>query len=291
VIFMDLMYYNAGKLEHEQVPANKLMRIIYENPLGKATLPFLVKRKILSRLYGAYCQTKFSARNVPKFIQQYNVDMSGCKTEYKSYADFFSREKTINFPVDTENLFAPCEGLASIYEKITVNSVIAAKGSTFSLAELFDDENLAETYQNGTMVKIRLTPANYHRLHFFDSGKIQQKKPINGHLYSVNPIAVNKIARLYCQNKRAIIVADTANFGTVTIVEVGATFVGSIVHLFNVADSFARGEQASYFLPGGSLVMLFFRQGSVTPAAEIMANTATGFETKISLGDYLGKRQ
>ncbi|MCL1987625.1 MAG: phosphatidylserine decarboxylase [Firmicutes bacterium] len=287
---MDLLYYNADKLEREKVPANALMRIIYENPVGNATLPFLIKRKALSKLYGVYCKTKFSAHNVPKFIQQYNIDMTGCKSDYTSYSDFFSREKLVDFPKDEANkkFFAPCEGLVSICDRINPTNLIAAKGSEFSLAELFDDQNLAESYRNGTMVKIRLTPANYHRMHFFDSGTISQLKPIDGHLYSVNPIAVSKIARLYCQNKRVLIVAETANFGKVAIVEVGATFVGSIVHLFEQGDKFSHGEQASYFLPGGSLVILFFQENAVKSTAKILTNTAAGYETKISLGDCLG---
>ncbi|MCL1997797.1 MAG: phosphatidylserine decarboxylase [Turicibacter sp.] len=282
------MYYNAGKLERENVPAGEFMRFMYENPVGRATLPFLIKRKFLSRIYGAYCRTGFSVRNVPKFIREHNIDMAGCKAEFSSYADFFSREKVFAFPQERDVLFAPCEGLACVYENIKTDSLIAAKDSHFSLAELFQDERLAAEYADGTMLKIRLTPANYHRMHFFDDGKIVSEKFVDGHLYSVNPIAVSRIIRLYCQNKRAIFEMETEQFGRVAVVEVGATFVGSIVHLFEVGKAFSRGETASYFLPGGSLVLIFFQKGIFSPKDEILAHTQEGYETKISVGEEIG---
>ena len=81
------------------------------------------------------------------------------------------------------------------------------------------------------------------------------------------------------------------NFVEVVMVEVGATFVGSIEHCFEVGQSIYRGERASYFKPGGSLVLLFFRKDAFTPNKPLLVQTTSGYETKVSLGMLLGSRR
>jgi len=156
------------------------------------------------------------------------------------------------------------------------------------LSELFADNNLAKEYEGGTMVSIRLTPANYHRMHFFDNGVITGTRMIKGDLYSVSPLALNRVVRLYCRNKRAVISFSSQHFGDVVLVEVGATFVGSIVHCFTDGQEVERGQMASYFKPGGSLVLMFLKKGCFTPCKELVLRTAEGYETKIPIGEPLG---
>ena len=284
----DIWIYNNGKYERERICAEKWMRLIYEDPVGGAPLLFFAKRKVVSRIYGLYCRTPFSARQIPQFIKENNVDMTGCKGRYKNFADFFSREKSgVRFPEQPGVLGSPCEGMVSVYTDIDPQKLIAAKGSYFSLAELFHNDALAKSYKGGTMVSIRLTPANYHRAHFFDDGMVTASKFIDGDLLSVSPLAVRKIARLYCLNKRALSLFASKNFGDVALVEVGATFVGSIVHCFKKGKPVRRGQQASYFLPGGSLLLMFFKKGAFTPNASLVEQTTAGYETKIRIGEPL----
>jgi len=281
--------YNQGALEQESICPERLMRLIYENPVGGASLLWLVKRKALSRVYGIYCRTPLSARVIPKFIKKYNIDMEGCNGKYKNFAQFFAREKeNILFPPNPSDLGSPCEGLVSVFTDLKQGQVITAKGSGFSLAELFADKALAKQYEGGTMISIRLTPANYHRMHFFDSGVVTNTNMIKGDLYSVSPLALNRVVRLYCRNKRAIINFSTENFGDVVLVEVGATFVGSIVHCFENGQKVERGQVASYFKPGGSLVLMFLKKGAFAANQELIERTNQGYETKVSIGEPLG---
>ena len=285
----EIWVYNDGQYEQELICAEKWMRLIYENPVCGAPLLFLVKRKVLSHLYGLYCRTSFSARKIPQFIQKYQIDMSGCSGNYKNFADFFSREKNdIIFPEEAQALGSPCEGLASAYTDIDTEKLIAAKGDFFSLSELFDDEELAKTYEGGSMLRIRLRPTNYHRIHFFDDGRVTASRYLNGDLFSVNPLALNRIARLYCRNKRALIFLETKNFGPVALVEVGATFVGSIVHCFEDGETVNRGQQAGFFLPGGSLLLIFLKKGVFIPSELLMEQSAKGHEIMIKTGETLG---
>ena len=282
--------YNQGNLEEERIYPERWMRLIYENPVGGASLLWLVKRKAVSRIYGLYCRTRHSAKVIPKFIDQHNIDMTGCKGTYKNFTQFFSREReNIAYPEDDKTLGSPCEGLVTVFPNIQQDHVVAAKGTSFSLAELFKDADLAKEYEGGTMISIRLTPANYHRMHFFDQGVVKSTTMIKGDLYSVSPLALNRVVRLYCRNKRAVIRFDSQNFGEVALVEVGATFVGSIVHCFTNGQSVARGQVASYFKPGGSLVLMFVKKGFFTPDPALVERTKEGFETKIAIGQVLSQ--
>ena len=284
-----LWVYNNGQLEQERIVAERWMRLIYENPVGRASLLWWVKRKTISRIYGLYCRTPFSARKIPRFIKEHQIDMTGCDESYKNFAQFFSREKAnVSFPEDPQVLGSPCEGMVSVSMDIAPEKLIAAKGAEFSLAELFGDKALAEDYRGGTMVRIRLTPSNYHRMHFFDDGVVTGAKFLKGDLYSVNPLAVDRVRRLYCRNKRALINFSSRHFGDVAMVEVGATFVGSIVHCFDVGEQVSRGQQASFFLPGGSLVLFFFKPGAFMPDEALIEQTNAGYETKSLIGHPLG---
>ncbi|MCL2576806.1 MAG: phosphatidylserine decarboxylase [Defluviitaleaceae bacterium] len=284
--------YNDGQLEQERICPERLMRLIYENPVGGAGLLWLVKRKAVSRLYGLYCRTKLSAKGIPQFIEKYGVDMTGCHGTYKNFAQFFAREKMgVEFPKEAHVLGSPCEGLVSIFSDIKPAQIIAAKGTDFSLEELFADAKLAQEYSGGTMVSIRLTPANYHRMHFFDAGVVTSTRLIKGDLYSVSPLALNRVVKLYCRNKRALIQFSTENFDDAVLVEVGATFVGSIVHCFEEGERVNRGDVASYFKPGGSLVLLFLKKGTFKPNPDLILRTIEGVETKIPIGESLGVKK
>ena len=281
------MIYEDGEIRGEKVVAERWLRLIYDDPKGAGLLR-LASRKVMSRLYGAYCRTRHSARMIPGFIADNDVDMTGCADRYDNFARFFSREKKgIRFP-GGKQLGSPCEGLVSVFENVEPARLVAAKGMEYSLAELLGDEGLAEKYRGGTCLRVRLTPADYHRMHFFDDGEVTDVQCIDGDLYSVNPLAVAKVARLYCRNKRVRVQLATRHFGEVVLVEVGATFVGSIVHRFLVGDNMKRGRQASYFLPGGSLVLVYFKKGRVSFDAGIVQRTSEQVETRVKIGAVIG---
>ena len=283
------LVYNDGVYEREVVVSEGLLRFIYDNPVGRSTVLHMVKRKFASRLYGRYCKTSMSARKIPRFIRENRIDMTGCDGIYSSFAEFFARErKDVAFPAEPNVLGSPAEGLAAIRADIRKDALITAKNNTFSMQELLGSRSLANDYDGGVMAHIRLTPANYHRIHFFDDGIITDCKHIDGVLHSVNPLAVSRIAKLYCGNKRDLLLFSSKNFGEVALVAVGATFVGSIVHCFEIGEPVTRGSQCSYFLPGGSLLIAFFKKGSFIPDDTLLKQTSLGYESKINIGAPFG---
>ncbi|GJY55760.1 phosphatidylserine decarboxylase proenzyme 3-like protein [Tanacetum coccineum] len=88
------------------------------------------------------------------------------------------------------------------------------KGRKFSIQGLLGNIPCANAFIDGTLVIFRLAPQDYHRFHFPVSGTIEQIVDILGSLYTVNPIAVNsKYCNVFTENKRAVSIISTADFG------------------------------------------------------------------------------
>ena len=128
----------------------------------------------------------------------------------------------------------------------------------------------------------------YHRFHFPDYGIPTEHIHIKGHYYSVNPIALHKVAEIYCQNKREITIFNSQNFNKILLLEVGATCVGSIIQTFEPGEVVSKGDEKGYFKFGGSTVIMLLKKGQVSIHQDILDNTEAGVETKINMGEAIG---
>ncbi len=289
--------YNRKTKEYEieQVAGDKYLKWTYSSPIGKSVTELLVKKKLFSFLYGKYSDSRLSARKIPSFIKEFNIDMKlyeNPNNKYQSFNDFFIRrlaEEEKHIDKNPRNLIAPGDGRLTVYTNIDIDRLIQVKSLSYSLKELINNEALAEEYQGGTALILRLAPTDYHRFHFIDEGICNETKKIKGRYYSVNPIALERIPKLFCENKREWSSFSTKNFGEVLYVEVGATCVGSIVQSYTPGKSVSRGEEKGYFKFGGSTVILFFKKDVIELHEDILYQSSLGYETKVSFGESIGK--
>lgn len=165
---------------------------------------------------------------------------------------------------------------------------IFVKGEVFSLAELLRDTELAVRFQRGAMVLSRLCPVDYHRFHFPVSGLATEPRLINGWLYSVNPIALRRNIRIFTENKRALTRIESPEFGTVLMLEVGATNVGSFDYTFTPNAQVAKGAEKGYFKFGGSSTITLFEPGRLRLDADLITQTAERRELYARMGEQLG---
>ena len=155
---------------------------------------------------------------------------------------------------------------------------------------LIDDPKVAEEFEGGTCLILRLCPTDYHRFHFVDSGTCSESKKISGFYYSVNPIALNNVSELFCKNKREWSIFNSDNFGKILHVEVGATCVGSIIQSYTPNQKVKKGDEKCYFKFGGSTTILFFKKNTVTIDDDILLQSSFGFETKVNMGEKIGEK-
>ena len=281
----------------ENVAGENYIKWTYESPIGKGMLELFVKRKLFSKLYGSFCNTKFSKKKVDTFIKNFDINMNHCintTSDFNNFNEFFIRQLTpearpIDFNKDV--LISPGDGRLMAYTNIDMNNLVQVKGITYSLSELLQDHKIAEEYNGGTCLILRLCPTDYHRFHFVDNGVPKTNNFIKGNYYSVNPTALERIPKLYCQNKREWCIFSSENFGDIIHVEVGATCVGSIIQSYTPNTKVTKGDEKGYFKFGGSTTILFFKPNTITIDEDILIQSDLGFETKVNMGEKIGTKK
>jgi phosphatidylserine decarboxylase len=204
-----------------------------------------------------------------------DLDLSEAKTtDFKSLQECFTRElKDGARPIDMRaaHLISPCDGLVGACGPIVRGTVLQAKGFPYSLTELTADAELARAYEGGQYATLRLTSSMYHRFHAPADCRVEQVNYISGDAWNVNPVALKRIARLFCKNERAVIRCRIASGAVLTLVPVAAILVASIrlrfldvlLHLRyrgpNVIPCDAalqRGEEMGWFEHGSTIIVL-----------------------------------
>jgi phosphatidylserine decarboxylase len=204
-----------------------------------------------------------------------DLDLGEAKhRDFRSMHDCFTRElKEGARPIDmrADHLISPCDGLVGACGSIVRGTVLQAKGFPYSLSELLADAAWAHQYEGGQYATLRLTSSMYHRFHAPGDCRVEQVNYISGDTWNVNPVALKRVARLFCRNERAVIRCRMASGAVLTLVPVAAILVASIrlrfldvlLHLRyrgpNVIPCDAalhRGEEMGWFEHGSTIIVL-----------------------------------
>lgn len=262
---------------------------LYHTIPGRCLLQLLIRPGV-SKAVGSFLDTGLSRHLVTPFVKATKLDLSDYPNRaYTSFNDFFTRHiREGRRPVDMapDALVAPCDGKLTAYP-ITADGLFDIKHSVYSVADLLRDEALAKEFEGGTCLIFRLTPDDFHRYSFMDDGRILETKTLPGVLHTVRPIAFRRYP-VFSENAREFAVLETANFGNVIQMEVGALFVGRIVN--HPLSAFARGQEKGKFEFGGSTVILLLQKNTAIIHEELLENTRCGFESIVRLGQKIGQK-
>lgn len=271
-------------------------------------LQYLLPQHILSRLVAkiANCRIRlFKNIIIYLYCKFYHIDMTdACEFNsfnYPSFNAFFTRAlKPGARPIiiDKRTILSPVDGKIWQIGKINANQFISAKGSSFTLRQLFADNEGAAQFNNANFAILYLAPSDYHRIHMPIRGKLCSMRYIPGRLFSVNPNIVNNIPDVFAKNERVIITFATV-FGTIAVILVGAMIVGSIVTTWagtitpnrkNTVIDWDYTAQDIIFEPG--LEIGLFKLGSTAillcPEKAICWNQELQRDTSIKMGQSLG---
>ena len=203
-----------------------------------------------------------------------DVDLQDAKKmQFRSMHDCFTRElKEGARPVDPrpEILTSPCDAIVGACGSIAGTQLYQAKGFPYTLQDLLSDPDLVETYRNGRYVTLRLTSGMYHRFHAPYGCRVDKVIYISGDTWNVNPIALERIERLFCRNERAPIRTMLATGHVVTLVPVAAILVASIrlrfldvqlhlryrgPNLIPCDVAMSKGEEMGWFEHGSTIIV------------------------------------
>jgi phosphatidylserine decarboxylase len=237
-------------------------------------------RNLLTRFMGWFSKiespwlTRITIRIWQVFVDDLRLDEAR-KQRFDSLHDCFTRElepgaRTID--ADPGLLVSPCDAQVGEFGRIEADRLYQAKGLSYSLAELLTDPLMAQQYEGGGFITLRLKSSMYHRFHAPDAGRLQQITYIAGEVFNVNPPTLKRLPGVFVRNERAVLPLDLDGLGqVVTLVPVAAILVASLrVHGLDEALNaryegptripcridFERGQELGYFEHGSTIIVL-----------------------------------
>ena len=279
-----------GVVYDEPQYGERRLHLLYETAFGRLLLGAIFARRWYSTLNAIRDKRPSSVRKIQPLVDRFGIDMSDYPEQsYASYDSFITRKiDPARRPIaaNPDSLIAVADSRLLAYV-VTSDGRVAVKQSSYTITELLRDRDLAATYNEGACLVFRLGTEDYHRYCFADDGEVIRTNSINGVLHSVQPISSARY-KAFSENHREYSVIETANFGTVVTVEVGAILVGKI-HNHDVTRCL-RGQEKGYFSLGGSSIIVLLRPGMVTIDSDIIEHSRKQIETKVRLGEKVGEK-
>lgn len=166
------------------------------------------------------------------FARLYSVDWAESQRtraeEFESFNDFFTRELRAGArPIapSPDAVVAPADGLVSAHGTLDDDTLLQAKGMSYSLAALLGGDEQA--FRGGEYLTIYLSPPDYHRVHMPIAGTLVRTRYIPGKRFAVNGRTAAAIPNLFTRNERVVCFFETRS-GPMAVVLVGALNVSSV---------------------------------------------------------------
>ena len=256
-----------------------------------------IPRNTLTRLMGWFSQIEspwLTAASIWVWRRFTDLDLSESKhPHFNSLHACFTRElKPGARPFDPLDSVAcsPCDAIVGAMGQVEKGTVLQAKGFPYTVADLMGDSGLAAAHEGYHYLTLRLTSSMYHRFHAPQDMRLQRLRYISGDTWNVNPIALQRIERLFCKNERAVLESVSADgVRDITLVPVAAILVASMrfhcvpitfnmrypgPQLVDLDSQVLKGEELGWF-EHGSTIILF-----VHPRYQLYPNIEPGVRLK-----------
>jgi len=246
----------------------------------------LTSRKWISRITGAFAQSRGSRIFIKKFASTYGIKVEEAEKsieQYQTLNEFFTRRlKDGHRQIDTTTsaLVSPVDALITGCGVIQNGTILNVKGQDYSVSELLADEKHSKKFLNGYYYVLYLSPTDYHRIHTPIEGTIVGRVHLPGKVYPVNNFGLTHMKRVLSRNERLITYINNNGY-TVAAVKVGAMNVSSIHYIQRDKDQVERGEELAYFAFGSTVVLL-------TETGSYEADLTIGLNSKVVMGQKLG---
>lgn len=275
----------SGRTLQERVFGGRALAWACLTPTGRLFTAAIGRRHWFSALYGLYARSSVSRGRIAPFIRDFAIDtseMADDPASFRSFNDFFTRRLRPGArPVapDPATVAFPADGRHLAIQDIDAADGWIIKGHRFDLATLLGSTDLARSFTRGSLLISRLCPVDYHRFHFPLAGTPHPHIPLPGPLLSVNPLALRLNPASLARNHRHLTLLDAPAAGTIALVEIGATMVGSIHQSFQPGRPVAKGDEKGWFAFGGSCTATLFPHGSIQFDDDLLAASASHLES------------
>ena len=219
-----------------------------------------------------------------------DLDLSEARTDrFNSLQECFTRElrpgaRTVD--PDPQVLTSPSDGIVGACGTVMKGQVFQAKGFAYDLKDLMGNADDLCAFEGGSYVTLRLTSAMYHRFHAPHDATIRHLRYISGDTWNVNPIALQRVERLFCRNERAVLHTRLARGRhDIALVPVAAILVASMrFHFLDVLlhlryrgphelpceVEVSKGQELGWFQHGSTIIVF------APPGFRLAPNIAEG---------------
>jgi phosphatidylserine decarboxylase len=237
-----------------------------------------IPRRLLTRFMGWFSRIRQPlVRDLSIGVWRFfsDLDLSDAKTtRFASMHDCFTRELEDGArPIDRDPavLVSPCDAIVGACGAVAGVELLQIKGFPYTLGDLLGDSDQVDRHRDGCYVTLRLTSSMYHRFHAPYDCEVDQVTYISGDTWNVNPIALERIEKLFCRNERAPIRTRLSTGHVVTLVPVAAILVAGIrLHFLDVVldrrhrgaavmpchAALRKGEEMGWFQHGSTIIVL-----------------------------------
>jgi phosphatidylserine decarboxylase len=260
----------------------KKLRALFDLAIGQEDLNFLltnrIPRRLATRFMGWFSRIERPlVRETSLRLWQALAALDlheAKKSRFTSLHDCFIRELREGArPVDPDPavLASPCDAIVGAVGRVEGTRVWQAKGFPYSIEELLGADGPAEAYRDGCYATLRITASMYHRIHAPHDCRVERVTYFSGDTWNVNPIALERIERLFCKNERAALDLRLAAGGyPLTLVAVAAVLVASIrlhaldarlpvrsrgANVFRCDARYAKGAEMGWFEHGSTIIV------------------------------------
>lgn len=246
----------------------------------------LSSRKSVSRITGAFAESRFSRRLIPWFSRTYRIPLEDAEkewTEYETLNGFFTRRLKPglrSIDPNADSLVSPVDAKITGMGPIEDGQIVNIKGQDYTVDELLNHSPRTVNYRYGYYLVLYLSPTDYHRIHAPATGRILEKERISGKVYPVNEFGLRYMRRVLSRNERLITYLHTA-CGEVAVVKVGALNVSGIVYADPLPEQLRAGDELAYF-KFGSTVVLLLENGIFEPRPDLLTGSV------VKMGERLG---
>ncbi|KAF6515771.1 hypothetical protein HZS61_004512 [Fusarium oxysporum f. sp. conglutinans] len=295
----------TGQLEREIIPLGKKLKLLFLfNHITEwidttHAMRLYIHNKSLEK--GKKEASPASKEQISKFVDYYSINMDDFDpsdiNEYKTFEDFFARahkagSRPIHRADDALTAVVVADSRVVTYESVAETKKIWIKGHDFSITNLVMDTQVGSKYENAAVASFRLSPQDYHRYHSPVTGKIKLFRSIPGDYYQVDPVALQSQVDILTRNRRAYAIIETAEFGDVLFVAIGATNVGSVV----IHEQFQKGgvqvkkgDELGHFQFGGSSIIVAFQEERIKFDNDLLQLSKQRIQVSVEVGMSLGR--
>ena len=226
---------------------------------------------------------------IEPFIQKHKIDMSEFKPIiYRSFAEFFDREflpGKRTFPQSPDVMGAFAEARYFGWNQLRSDQEFPVKEHSLNAESILGTSARKKPFLGGPVLLERLSPMDYHHVHYPDDGSTIERDRLGHRLWTVNWHALQNQPDILFRNERHVNILQTENFGRLGFVEVGALSVGRIVQIHPYDRPIKRGAEKSVFRVWWLGDRGVREPDAWRPSEDILRHTEECVQTLVRLGD------